>query len=170
MKELKCTIEDVLSWRPCSEYTEESIKKLFGRKKYLTAIQILNIENISIEHRFWAVLRPKLIDEKILHNFACNVAEWALNNERKAGREPDPRSWTVIDAKRKWLKSEITDAELKKAYEAAWYVAAQSAACVVAWVATQSARVAWVVTQSTAQSTVQKEVWNTFHQMLLDLL
>lgn len=54
-----------------------------------------------------------------LHEFACWYAEQALLREREAGREPDPRSWAAIEAKRKWLKGEIDDNQLDAAYIAA---------------------------------------------------
>ena len=66
----------------------------------------------------------KMIDAtNILHEFACWCAEQALLQEREAGREPDPRSWAAVDAKRKWLRGEITDSELAAAWDAAWAAA-----------------------------------------------
>lgn len=56
----------------------------------------------------------------VLHEFACWSAEQALLGEREAGREPDKRSWTAINVKRKWLKGEATDEELDAAGDAAW--------------------------------------------------
>lgn len=53
----------------------------------------------------------------VLHEFACWNAEQAL---LQAGHEPDPRSWTAIKVKRKWLKGEATDEELDAARDAAW--------------------------------------------------
>jgi len=70
-----------------------------------------------------------------LEEFACLCAERGLRRERKAGREPDPASWNVIDAKRMWLEGHITDDELRAAWaaatpaaEAAWADAAPAAA------------------------------------------
>lgn len=90
---------------------------------------------------------------QLLHEFACDVAEAALRKEREAGREPDKRSWAAIEAKRKWLKGEITDEELSAArsaarsaaWSAAWYAAwsaawsaAESAAGAIAWAAARA--------------------------------
>ena len=78
-----------------------------------------------------------------LHEFACWCAEQALLKEREAGREPDARSWAAVEAKRKWLKGEITDEELYAAQYAAWDAtrsAAWSAAESAAWSATRSAQ------------------------------
>jgi hypothetical protein len=55
----------------------------------------------------------------VLHEFACWCAGRSLRAERKAGREPDTRSWAAIAAKRKWLSGEISDAELDAARAAA---------------------------------------------------
>jgi len=54
-----------------------------------------------------------------LHEFAVWCAERALKGERKAGREPDPRSRAALRVKRAWLDVRATDAELKEAYRAA---------------------------------------------------
>ena len=70
--------------------------------------------------------------ERVLHGFACRVAEDALNAERKAGREPDERSWAAIEAKRRWLRGEISDKELAAAWAAAG-AAAWDAAGAAAW-------------------------------------
>ena len=62
--------------------------------------------------------------EIILHEFACWCAEQALKAERKAGREPDERSWAAIRVKRRWLKGQATDEQWEAARaaarEAAW--------------------------------------------------
>jgi hypothetical protein len=52
---------------------------------------------------------------KLLHSFACLVAEQALLRERAAGREPDPRLRAAIEAKRAWLRGEIDDLALDAA-------------------------------------------------------
>ena len=83
----------------------------------------------------------------ILHEFACWCVEQALLREREAGQELDPRSWAAIEAKRKWLRGEITDSELAAvrdaalaaAQDAAWGAAAY-AAWAAAYAANQAAR------------------------------
>jgi len=54
-----------------------------------------------------------------LYEFALWCAERALKGERKARREPDPRSRAALKVKRAWLDGRVTDAELKAAYRAA---------------------------------------------------
>ncbi len=55
----------------------------------------------------------------VLHEFGCWCAEQELLREREAGHEPKPRSWKAIEAKRKWLKGEVTTDELNAACNAA---------------------------------------------------
>ena len=67
-----------------------------------------------------------------LHEFACWCTERALKRERKAGREPDERSWNAIRVKRAWLRGEATDEDLAAARAAA-LAAARDAARDAAW-------------------------------------
>ncbi|WP_461367558.1 hypothetical protein [Candidatus Darwinibacter acetoxidans] len=77
----------------------------------------------------------------ILHEFGCRCPERALTREREMGREPDPRSWAAIDAKRKWLRGEIDDAKLAAARVAA-EDAARAVAGGVSWAAAEAAALA----------------------------
>ena len=70
----------------------------------------------------------------VLHEFACEVAEEALLNERAQGREPDARSWAAIETKRRWLRGEASDADLTAARDAA-----DAAARDAAWAASRAA-------------------------------
>ena len=72
--------------------------------------------------------------EPILHEAACVFAEGAL----RVANVTDPRSWAAIDAKRKWLRGEITDKALNAAWAAAWD-AARDAARDAAWAAARDA-------------------------------
>jgi hypothetical protein len=136
----------------------------------------------------------KMIDAtNILHEFACWCAEQALLKEREAGREPDPRSWAAIEAKRKWLRGEITDSELaaawaaardaaKEAARTAWDDAARTArdaAWATAWAAARAAaweatRTAWAAASDTAWAAVMaaiSESQNTqLEKMLLEAM
>jgi hypothetical protein len=76
----------------------------------------------------------------VLHEFACCVAESALG---MAGVEDD-RSWNAIEAKRAWLRGEISDA----AMDAAWD-AARDAAWDAAWDAARAA--AWAAARDAAR-------------------
>jgi hypothetical protein len=110
----KVTINDVLSWRPCKRYSKERLLKLANGRESMSALEILELD-IPADDKLWAVLRKELLPAHILHEFACICAEHALLREREAGREPDPRSWAAIEAKRKWMRREISDEALSEA-------------------------------------------------------
>jgi len=72
---------------------------------------------------------------RVLREWACWCATRALEHERAAGREPDPRSWAAVDVALKYARGEATTYELAIAESAAWsaswstaYYAAESAA------------------------------------------
>jgi hypothetical protein len=130
----------------------------------------------------------KMLDAtNILHEFACWCAEQALLKEREAGREPDPRSWAAVEAKRKWLRGEITDSELAAARDAAWaatWAATRAAAWDVAWAAAREAAwdaartaawdIAWTATRDVARDVAWDAAWaaqNTqLEKMLLEAM
>ena len=139
------TLEKFKTFAPCWLKTEEGREKLeeIGRKKERwTALDILELEEVSTEDKLWAVLREELIEAPVLHEFACRCAEEAL----KLVKNPDPRSVAAIEAKRRWLRGEIGDEELEAARDAAWAAArdaasaaARDAASAAAWDAAQDA-------------------------------
>lgn len=71
----------------------------------------------------------------LLHEFACRCAEHAL---RRAHVE-DRRCWQAIEAKRLWLKGELSDDGLAAARFAAMAAGAAAAAAVAAWAAVMAA-------------------------------
>ena len=116
------TVEQFRNFGPCWLETVEGRGK-FARiaaiKNEWTALDVLNLPDVSAQDKFWSVLREEFIEAPILHEFACRCAEYALSFVES----PDPRSIAAIEAKRKWLRGEITDAELYAARDAAWYAA-----------------------------------------------
>ena len=81
---------------------------------------------------------------KELRLFACDCAERALKRERKAGREPDERSWKAIIVSRLYANGEANLQELAAAWVAAWAAgaaawAAGDAAWAAAWAAGDAA-------------------------------
>ena len=100
----------------------------------------------------------------LLHEFACWCAEEALERERAVGREPDACCWAVIEAKRQWLRGEITDKELAAAWDAAraaaWAAArgaARDAASAAAWAAAWGA--AWGAARAAAWAAASAAAW-----------
>ena len=99
----------------------------------------------------------------VLHEFACLCAERALTREREMGREPDPRSWAAIEAKRKWLRGEIDDAKLAAARDAA-----RAAARDAAWAAAEDA--AWAAARATAWDAARDAAWDAQNAKLEEML
>jgi|GEM_PF-1096268 len=131
------TLDEIMAWDPCEEYPRERVAKLMGGKQSVTALEMLKWR-IPAKDRLWGVLRNDFFTDAQLWELACQFAEDALKRERKAGREPDTRSWAAIEARRKWLREEINDEELEAACSAA-YSAAYSAACSAAYSAARLA-------------------------------
>ncbi len=105
----------------------------------------------------------------VLHEFAVWCAEQALERERAAGREPDARSWAALEAKRRWLRGEITNDELAAARaaarDAAWdatRAAARAAAKAAAWAAARAAAwaAAWAATRAAAWAATRAAAWD----------
>jgi hypothetical protein len=136
------TIEQVMGWDPCEEYTREKVEELFAGREVLTARDIVDLD-ISNEDKMWALLHNEFLSDRQMHLFACEVAEKALVTEREAGREPDPRSWAAIEAKRAWVYGKITNGELAAAREAAW----------------AAARAAWAVAREAAREVARAAAW-----------
>src|SRR3990167_3567296 len=72
--------------------------------------------------------------EPLVREIICDSAEERLNSERKAGREPDARSWKSIKVARQYLAGRATKKQLAKAYQDA-SVAASYASVAAAYAA-----------------------------------
>jgi len=100
-------------------------------------IKVLNNPNVPAADKIWLVVRPEFMSDKLLHIFACEVAEQALKQHNIKNK----RSWKAIQVKR-WLEGKATDQELRSARELAWrvyYAAAYAAAAAAADAATYAA-------------------------------
>ncbi len=147
------SLEEFKGFRPCWLETATGARRLErigSRKERWTAMDILDLpeSEVSAEDKIWAVTKAEIIEEEKLHEFACRCAEEAL----KLVKDPDPRSVAAIEAKRKWLKGEITDEELVAARGAAWdaaWAAASAAASDAAWDAARAA--AWAAARAAAR-------------------
>ena len=118
-----CRDEQVLSWLSpmlCEVEVERETEIIVGDDKCVTVghMRIVRV------FRRW--------DERTARLFACNCAERALKQERKAGRELDARSWEAIRVSRRFASGKATAEELAAARYAARYAAwaaARDAAC-----------------------------------------
>ena len=183
------TTKMIMSWGPCAKYTRAKISKLIGKGK--TPQEICDNTVIPAADTLWVLLHEDIIPAKELHELACTFAERALKRERKAGREPDKRSWDAIKAKRLWLNGKITDEELAAAWDAEWDVArdvawdaardaARDAAWDVAWDAAWDAAgdvaraaawdVAWDVARAAARAAAWDAAWDAEQKAQLKLV
>ena len=96
-----------------------------------------------------------------LNEWACCNAEVAL----LLAEVEDPRSWNAIEAKRAWLRGEISDEELDAARDAAWDAtraaaldAARAAALDAAWDAARDA--AWDAAWDAARDAARDAAWD----------
>lgn len=149
-----------------------------GRKKYArvaamrdewSALDVLALDGVSNEDKLWAVLRKEFIDAPVLHEYACRCAEYALTFVS----EPDSRSVAAIEAKRKWLRGEISNDDLTAARAAAWVAAAAAAAAAraaaaAAWVAARAA--AWDAAAAAAWAAARDAAWEHEIKLLKELL
>ena len=161
-KAVRVTLEDVRSWGAC--YSIEKLEKLAGKRKSITALQILDLP-ILTDDKLWAVLREPFFSGKEMMLLAADFAERALPNfEREYPNDSRPRD--AIAARRAFARGEIDDAARSAAREAAsdaawsaaWSAArsaAMAAACDAAWSAAREA--AWSAA-SDAESNHQIEM------------
>jgi len=111
----------------------------------------------------------RLDSDKILHEFACRCAEISL---RIAG-VTDERCWMAIEAKRQWVRGEITDKELAAARDEAWEAArdeardaARDAAREAVWYAARDA--AWAAARETARDAAWAAQNKQLESMILE--
>jgi len=163
------TVSQIMAWGPCPKWPKERVRRVIGRGR--TIEQILRARRIPHADRIWVACHKGAVSDRVLRLFACDCAERALRRERRAGREPDPRSWEAVRVARRYADGDATAAELAAAgavagavaeaaassaaraaaaWAAAWaaweeaWVAAWEAAHAAAWEARETAGVAWV--------------------------
>lgn len=164
------TVGQFKSFRPCWLETAEGRAKLAriaAIRDEWTALDVLNLPDVSAADKLWSVLREEFIDAPILHEFACRYAEYALS----FADNPDPRSIAAIDAKRKWLRGEIKDKELRAARDAAG-AAARDAARAAARAAARDAAwaAAWAAAWDAAWDAARAAATEHEIEMLRELL
>ena len=153
------TYEEFLDFGPCWLEGEDKgwwIKASFDRfGGRMSALDILNLDDVSEEDRLWAVLREEFIPAPILHEFACVCAEYALT----LIDNPDPRSVKAVEVKRAWMGGEVRDRELDAARAAAW-----DAWGVAKAAAGEAAKAAWEAASDAAEDAAwyaSRAAWHT---------
>ena len=154
-----------------------------GRQRYArvaamrdewSALDVLALDSVSNEDKLWAVLREEFIDAPALHEYACRCAEYALTFVR----EPDSRSIAAIEAKRKWLRGEISNDDLTAARAAAARAAAAWAVNAAAWAANAARAAAardanaaaWAAAAWAANAAANAAAWEHEVKLLKELL
>lgn len=149
------TYEQFLGFEPCWLDDEEKaaqLKEIGSRKEKWSAVDVLQLVEVSVDDRMWSVLREDFLPANLLHEFACRCADCAISKIDN----PDPRSIRAVEAKRKWLRGEISDEEL---------AAARDAARDAAWAATRAATrdaardAAWDATRDAAWAAAWDAAW-----------
>lgn len=145
------SIDRIMSWGPCEDYDREKLLAITGGRLEMSWREWLALD-APIADKVWLGIR--LLPEREQHLFACRCAERPLMRERKAGREPDKRSWKAPAVKRRWVDGEATDKELFAARSAA-RSAARAAGESDMYGAVDSAwHAAWHAALSTARAAV----------------
>ncbi|CZT57842.1 hypothetical protein BN3661_02193 [Eubacteriaceae bacterium CHKCI005] len=160
------TYEQFLKFKPCwlnDRKRATQLKEIGSRKKEWNALDVLRLEEVNIADRMWAVLREEFLSANLLHEYACRCADYALSKIDN----PDPRSIQAVEAKRKWMRGEISDTELKVKCLKVW-----GAGRAVAWISARAA--AWVSALAVVQDTVrvvgQATAWNDLLNILINLI
>lgn len=149
------TIEQVIAWEPCGlhddddgkNYTPDRIDRLFAGREALAARDITALD-IPVEDKLWALLQPEFLTDHQMHELACDFAETVLH---LCGDDQRPR--LAVQAKRAWLRGEISDDELDAARTAAY--AASAAART-----TGAGAAAWAAARATGAGAAAYAAWS----------
>lgn len=172
------TYEQFLKFEPCWLHDKRKstrLKKIGSRKREWNALDVLRLEEVTIADRMWAVLREEFLPAHLLHEYACRCADYALSKIDN----PDPRSVRAIEAKRRWLRGEISNKELitarNEARAASWSIG-WGAARAAAWGAARDAAwnaaldVALDAAQAVALDAARAATWVSAWKDILDTL
>lgn len=127
----------ICSWWCKTEEESARFERIAKMRDKWNALDVLDLEDVSMRDKLWLVLRVAFLPDKLLHEFACRCAEWALS----LVDSPDPRSFEVIRVKRRWIAGEATDSELDFA-QAAAVEAVKAAVRDALWDVVEEARLA----------------------------
>ncbi len=83
------------------------LKEYKPRKAEWSAFDIIMLPSgiMDDSEKIYAILRPELVDDRTMHNLACDFAEHAQGYVDK----PVPEALDAIDAKRRWLSGLSAD-------------------------------------------------------------
>lgn len=127
--ELLLTAEMAIAARPCRDYPHERVREIVADG--LAVHQIARL-GIPLMDRWWALTQTGLLPENLLRYIAARVARSALTRERRAGREPDSRSWEAVKIAEQFACGSATRDDLAAARASA-RASARDAAWDAAW-------------------------------------
>ena len=126
------TVDDILSWRPHKDYSEEYIRKLCPSRNEVNILELLEFR-IPEHNRLWIAARTDFLSETELRLFLCDTAASVLETY-ESRFEGDKRPRQAIEAARSFAAEAITAEELGLFNEAV-RVAAEGNDHPVAWAA-----------------------------------
>jgi hypothetical protein len=149
------TVPIIRDWKPCYEPTKVVNEDWSG-----TLLDVLALD-ISIEDRFWVVLREELLGPKVLRLFAVRCA-------RKVQHlMTDERSIKALEVAERFAFGEATDEELEAARDAAWATARDAA-----WATARAAagEAAWAAARAAAGEAAWAAAWARQLEILRELI
>jgi hypothetical protein len=138
------TIDQILGWKPCKDYTRKRIEELFSGRESITAEELAELD-IPIEEKIWFFLQsehaPEIVERIVTravtnHALTCGIPEveaWAgrwmdgTDRSRESAVAAEAATWATADAA--WA----TEAATLATADAAW--AAEAAATRATWAA-----------------------------------
>ena len=106
---MRYTVDDVMKWRPC--YSRAKVKKLFGRRRSVTLVDMLSSGELSDHDAIWCACRA--MDDRQRRLFACDCADSVVR------LTTDPRAAVCIAVARRYADGLATGEELRAAADAA---------------------------------------------------
>lgn len=102
------TLEDIMEWGPCYNPERHLPEGWSG-----TVLDVLDLKGVPVTDKFWVVLRPALLPDKLLRLFAV----WCARSVQHL--MSDPRSIAAIDVAERFAKGTATELELRATRAAA---------------------------------------------------
>jgi hypothetical protein len=109
--EVSYSFDDLVRWGATRLLTEEQIRAWFGDRDRATVGETLEIRVLP-NIIFWTIMRPELIEERVIHQLAVELAEHLLARLRAEGHYIDFRSERVLAKMREWIAGSATLGEL----------------------------------------------------------
>lgn len=117
--DLDFSLDDLRRWGALEIYDEAQVCAWFGQRARLTIGEAMSAARLRPSILFWAVLRGELVDERLLHGLAVDLASALVSRIRAEGHYLDFRTERLLHRKRAWLAGQLTLGELSVARQGA---------------------------------------------------